>query len=394
MANLYRDLFSTPGTGYFVAAGLLARLPLPMAGIGIITLLSQLRGSYALAGAVSATFVMAYALLSPQISGLVDRYGQRRVLPVATAISITGFLILIAGSYWGVNSWILFPGAFLAGFMPSMSAMVRARWTALYRGQPRLQTAYSLETVLDELTFIVGPPLSIGLSVSLFDQAGLLLATLLLLVGVSALVRQRAMEPPITPVTRSATGSVIRMTSVQVLTLLMVAMGVIVGTVDIVSIAYAGQLGHPAAASLVLSAYAVGSCIAGLAYGALRLNTPLHRLLLLGGVATAITTLPLILATNLVTLAGAVLVAGLFFAPTMIVAMSLIERQVAENQLTEGMTWLLAGLNVGIALGAAIAGQVVDSHVARAGFFVALTGGAAVLLLVLLSHLTLRRKTD
>ena len=394
MANQYRDLFSTPGTGYFAAAGLLARLPLPMAGIGIITLLSQLRGSYALAGAVSATFVMAYALLSPQISGLVDRYGQRRVLPVATAISITGFLILIAGSYWGVNSWLLFPGAFLAGFMPSMSAMVRARWTALYRGQPRLQTAYSLETVLDELTFIVGPPLSIGLSVSLFDPAGLLLATLVLLVGGSALVRQRATEPPITPVTRSATGSVIRMTSVQVLTLLMVAMGVIVGTVDIVSIAYAGQLGHPAAASLVLSAYAVGSCIAGLAYGALRLNTPLHRLLLLGGVATAITTLPLILATNLVTLAGAVLVAGLFFAPTMIVAMSLIERQVAENQLTEGMTWLLAGLNVGIALGAAIAGQVVDSHVARAGFFVALTGGAAVLLLVLLSHVTLRRKTD
>jgi len=101
-----------------------------------------------------------------------------------------------------------------------------------------------------------------------FVAAGLLLATLLLLVGVSALVKQRATEPPITLVTRSATGSVIRMTSVQVLTLLMMAMGVIVGTVDIVSIAWAGQLGHPAAASLVLSAYAVGSCIAGLAYGA------------------------------------------------------------------------------------------------------------------------------
>lgn len=158
MASQYRDLFSAPGTGYFAAAGLLARLPLPMAGIGIITLLSQLRGSYALAGAVSATFVMAYALLSPQISRYVDRYGQHRILPVATAISITGFLILIAGSHWNVANGILFLGALLAGFMPSISAMVRARWTALYRGQPRLQTAYSLETVLDELTFIVGPP--------------------------------------------------------------------------------------------------------------------------------------------------------------------------------------------------------------------------------------------
>ena len=33
--------------------------------------------------------------------------------------------------------------------------MVRARWTALYRGQPQLQTAYALESVLDELCFIL-----------------------------------------------------------------------------------------------------------------------------------------------------------------------------------------------------------------------------------------------
>lgn len=176
MATLYRHLFTEPGTGNFVIAGLLARIPLPMAGIGIITLLSQQRGGYALAGAVSATFVLTYALLSPQISRYVDRYGQRRVLPAATAISITGLFILMAGSHWNVTDALLFLGALLAGFMPSMSAMVRARWTALYRGQPRLQTAYSLETVLDELTFIVGPPLSIGLSVTLFPQAGLLLA--------------------------------------------------------------------------------------------------------------------------------------------------------------------------------------------------------------------------
>ena len=103
MATLYRHLFTEPGTGNFVIAGLLARIPLPMAGIGIITLLSQQRGGYALAGAVSATFVLTYALLSPQISRYVDRYGQRRVLPAATAISITGLFILMAGSHWNVT---------------------------------------------------------------------------------------------------------------------------------------------------------------------------------------------------------------------------------------------------------------------------------------------------
>lgn len=394
MATLYRHLFTEPGTGNFVIAGLLARIPLPMAGIGIITLLSQQRGGYALAGALSATFVLTYALLSPQISRYVDRYGQRRVLPAATAISITGLFILMAGSHWNVTDVLLFLGALLAGFMPSMSAMVRARWTALYRGQPRLQTAYSLETVLDELTFIVGPPLSIGLSVTLFPQAGLLLAALLLFVGVFALVMQRRTEPPLVAAGSaiSGSGSVIRMTSVQLLTLLMVAMGVIVGTVDIVSVAFAEQLGRPAAASLVLSAYAAGSCASGLLYGSLRLKTPLHRLLWLGGLATAATTLPLILVTNLTALAMALLMAGLFFAPTMIVAMSLVERQVSENQLTEGMTWLLAGLNVGVALGAVIAGQVVDNAGARAGSYVALCAGAGVVLMALLSHLTLLKQ--
>lgn len=396
MANLYRDLFTAPGTGYFAVAGLLARIPLPMAGIGIITLISQQSGGYALAGAISATFVLTYALLSPRISRYVDRYGQYRVLPAATAISVTGFLILIACSHLNVANWVLFFGAFLAGFMPSMSAMVRARWTALYRGQPRLQTAYSLETVLDELTFIVGPPLSIGLSIALFPQAGLLLTALLLFLGVIALVIQRGTEPPVLAPSCSqiGSGSVIRMASVRLLALLMVAMGVIVGTVDIVSVAYAGQLGHPAAASLVLSAYAVGSCLSGLLYGSLKLKTPLHRLLWLGGLATATTTVPLILVTNLTALAAAVLVAGFFFAPTMIVAMSLIERQVAESQLTEGMTWLLAGLNVGVALGAAIAGQVVDSSGPRVGFYVALCAGILVLLMAFLSHVTLHKQDN
>lgn len=77
MANPYSKLFSASGTVTFSIAGLLARLALPMTGIGIITMLSQLRGSYALAGAVAVLFVLTYALLSPQISRLVDQYGQK-----------------------------------------------------------------------------------------------------------------------------------------------------------------------------------------------------------------------------------------------------------------------------------------------------------------------------
>ena len=386
MTNPYRALFNLPGTRTFVLAGLLARLPLPMTGIGIITLLAQLRGSYALAGAVSATFVLAYALLSPRISRLVDRHGQRRVLPLAMMLSVTGTALLLLGTWLDLGDWSLFVGALLAGFMPSLSAMVRARWTALYRGQPLLQTAYSLETVLDELTFIAGPPLSVGLCVTLFPQAGPLMAALLLVAGVLALVVQRIGEPALSTAGAQADGSLLRLGEVRLLTLLMVAMGAIVGTVDIVSVAFAAERGQPAAASLVLAAYATGSCVAGLVFGALKLQQPLPRLLLIGGVATAATTLPLWLAGSLPALAAAVLLAGVFFAPTLIVAMSLVERVVPPTRLTEGMTWLLAGLNVGVAAGAALSGQVLDAYGTPAGFAVALGAGGLVLLAVLAGY--------
>ncbi|MGO3746675.1 MAG: MFS transporter [Alcaligenes aquatilis] len=391
MAQPYRELFAAPGTRGFALAGLLARIPLPMIGIGIITMLSQLRGSYALAGAVSATFVLTYALVSPQVSRWVDRRGQSRVLPLATAISVLGLLLLLGASWWQAPDWILFAGAVLAGFMPSMSAMVRARWTAIYRGQDRLQTAYSLETVLDEVTFIAGPPLSVGLAVLVFPQAGVLAAALLLVAGVSALLLQKGSEPPIQMQEQGSRPSVLRLNSVRLLALLMVAMGVIVGTVDIVSVAFAEQMGQPGAASLVLSAYALGSCVAGLVFGGLKLNIPLHRLLLVGGLATAATTLPLWLVASVAQLAGAVLLAGLFFAPTMIVAMSLVERVVPEQQLTEGMTWLLAGLNIGVAMGAAASGQMVDQGGASSGFMVALYAAVVIVLLALFSHQRLRK---
>lgn len=383
----YRSLFAAPATGRFVLAGLVARLPLPMTGIGIITLLAQLRGSYALAGTVAAAFVLTYALLSPQISRQVDRHGQSRVLPVATTVSVLGMALLLAAASAQGPAWTLFAGAVLAGCMPSMSAMVRARWAAMLRGHPRLQTAYSLETVLDEVTFIAGPPLAVGLSVAIDPLAGLFAAAVLLALGVTALSVQRGSEPPLRPVDPSDRyGSAISVGGVRLLALLMMAMGVIVGTVDITSVAFADQRGVPGTASVVLSAYALGSCVAGLLFGAVTLRWPLRRLLLLGGMATALSTLPLLRVDSIAALAVAVLAAGACFAPTMIVAMSIVERLVPAHRLTEGMTWLLAGLNVGVAIGAAAAGQRVDIGGARAGFIVAVAGAALVVLTTLWAH--------
>ena len=379
MANPYRELFTAPGSRGFVLAGMIARMPISMTGIGVITMLSQLKGGYGLAGAVAATFALATAFCAPQVSRLVDRFGQGRVLPVAALLGGGALLMLLLCTRLQAPHWTLFLFAALAGCMPSMSAMVRARWTEVYRGQPQLRTAYALESVLDEVCFIVGPPLSVGLCVAAFPEAGPLVSVLLLAIGVTAFVLQRGTEPPVHPHQAHQQGSIIRSSDVLLLLLLMVAMGIIVGVVDVVSVAFAQHQGQPAAASIVLSVYAIGSCLAGLAFGALRSKLPLPRLFLYGGVATAITTLPLLLASNILGLSLAVFVAGLFFAPTLIVAMALVERIVPPARLTEGLTWLVTGLSIGVAIGAAGSGWLVDTFGARSGFWLAIAAGAVVL---------------
>lgn len=386
MANPYRQLFAAPGSRGFVLAGIVARLPVAMTGIGIITMLAQLRGNYGLAGAVAATFALTAALMAPQVSRRVDRLGQGRVLPLAAAISVAGMLALLACTYWQAPDWTLFVCALFAGFMPSVSAMVRSRWTHIYRGTAQLQTAYALESVLDEVVFIVGPPLAVGLSVALFPQAGPLAAALLLALGVFAFVAQRSTEPPVQRATQACGGSIIGLGGMRILLLLLVAMGTIVGTVDVVSVAFAQHQGQPAAASIVLSVYALGSCAAGLTFGAMKVQWPLSRLFLWCGVATAVTTLPLLVASNILGLSLAVLLAGVFFAPTLIVAMTLAEQMVPATRLTEALTWLISGLGIGVALGAAAAGQVVDALGARAGFAVALIAGVVVLATALYGH--------
>lgn len=389
--NPYFELMATPGAVCFSAAGMLARLALPMTGIGAITMLSLMGHSYVLAGTLAASFVLTYALLSPQISRWVDRFGQSKVLPYAAAISAVGMGLVVTVSWLQGPAWLMFAGAVLAGSMPSISAMVRARWTVVFRGQPRLQTAYALETVLDEFSFIIGPPLSVGLAVAWFPQAGLLVAALVLLLGAGALAALRATEPEVSAsdVNRHAhpaAPSVLRLSAVRCLVLLMLSMGAIVGSVDIVSVALAQQWGAPAWASWILAAYATGSCVAGMVFGAIQLPLPARQFLLIGAVATAFSVCLLLLAGGAVAVAATVGLAGVFFGPTMIVAMTLVEQLVAEHQLTEGLTWLLAGLNVGVALGAALSGYVVDAYGVAHGWSVAVAAGASLVLLAAVTY--------
>ncbi|MBM7111368.1 Major Facilitator Superfamily protein [Brevibacillus laterosporus] len=77
-------------------------------------------------------------------------------------------------------------------------------------------------------------------------------------------------------------------------------------------------------------------------------------------------------------------------APTMIITMGLVEKIVPESQITEGMTWAITGLGIGVALGSAVAGWFVDRFGARSGFFVAVVAGVLALVIIILGYRALR----
>nr|WP_310593246.1 MFS transporter [Bacillus clarus] len=102
------------------------------------------------------------------------------------------------------------------------------------------------------------------------------------------------------------------------------------------------------------------------------------------------TMLPLFFVNNITWLVVVVFFAGLSVAPTMIITMGLVEKIVPESKITEGMTWTITGLGIGVSLGSAVTGLVIDSFGARAGFDVAIIAGLLALIIVLLGCKTLR----
>ena len=92
MLTSYRRILARPGALRFSLAGLFARLPISMVGLGIVLLVSAATGRYGVAGAVSAAYMLANAGFAILQGRLLDKVGQARVLSVASI----GFGIAIA----------------------------------------------------------------------------------------------------------------------------------------------------------------------------------------------------------------------------------------------------------------------------------------------------------
>jgi MFS family permease len=381
MPSPFVDVLRRPGAWQFSLAGLIARLPLSMISIGLVLLVEAERGSYTLAGAVTATTAVAEAFGQPVVARRVDRYGQRRVItPVLAAHAVLVPLVVGIAVSELPAVW-LFPVAAAAGAtFPPVGSLVRARWNALLGEGPLLRTAFSLESVADELVFVIGPPLITAVALLLGAPAAVLGTLLFLVPGTATLLLQRRTEPALQPQHDNATG-ILRNPGLPAVIAVMFFLGGLFGAVEVATIATADVAGRPGAAGIVLAAYALGSLIAGVAYGQLHLTTPISRQFTVAILTAAITSLLLLPASaSLTWLAVATFVAGASISPSLITGFGLAVAVVPGNAVTQGLTWASSGLVLGFATASAVTGAVVDLQGTRAAFTVAVISALAAAL--------------
>jgi predicted MFS family arabinose efflux permease len=378
----YADIFRVPGAWRFSAAGLIGRMPMSMFGLGTVLLISAATGKYGVAGTVSAAGSLAYALSSPRIARLVDARGQRRVLLPLLAIFAASTAALVAAVQLQLPTWTFFaPGAIAGATMPSLGTMVRARWSALLAGSPMLHTAFSFESVADELCFVVGPAAVTLLATGVFPAAGVIVAALLCLAGTLWFASQRGTEPRVIP----ATGAVSRTRKAKgpaapglvVLAPVYLLLGAMFVSIDLSTVAFAQHFGHKPLAGFILGTYALGSATGGLWYGSRQWRAPVETRFAVTLTLTVLGVATFWAQPNLVTLTCCIYLCGLTIAPTLIAGFSLLEAQARPGRVTEAMSWLSSGIGVGLAVGASVVGFVIDGHGPRAGYVFAAACGVA-----------------
>lgn len=382
----YAEIFRIPRAWRFSVAGIIGRMPMAMYGLGTVLLISAVTGRYGVAGSVSAAGSLGGAVCAPQMARLADAHGQRRTLVPIAAVFFASVAGLIAAVQLHAPDWALFlPGIAGGASMPSLGPMARARWSALLPDSPLLHTAFSLESVADEVCFILGPAMVTTLATQLHPAAGVAAAGLLCMGGTLWFASQRSTEPALHhPAARQRrayrSGALLAAPGLAVLIPCYVFLGSMFVSIDLATVAFAARAGHKALAGFILGTYALGSATGGLWYGSRNWKAPAWRRLAVTLTLTVAGVCTFWAMPNLIMLTIVIYLCGMTIAPTLIAGFSLMESQAAPGRTTEAMSWLSTGIMVGVACGATAVGFILDAFGARWGYaFAACSGGASVL---------------
>ena len=358
----YRRVLGVPHVGSLWVAATLARLPIGINGLAIVLAMRHETGSFGAAGAAAGAYAAMLGLSTPFQGRLLDRYGPRRILSpmvVYHAVVLVAFVLLLDSA----PTWLLVTLAGLSAIgLPPWGAVLRAMWPRLLGDEDLVTTAFALDAALVEFVFILGPLLVSLILVFAAPEIALLVSAALVLLGTFSVIGNTAIRGWI-PEERHGRGFLGPLRSPGLLTIALasVPLGVSFGAIEIALPAFARHAGEAGEAGVLISAWGLGSAAGALVYGAVPSPRPLHdRWLIFTAVLTVATLLPLA-ATSVPLMIALVVPCGAFIAPALASGSQLMGILAPPGMATEAYAWGPTSLVVGIAVGNALAGAIVQT---------------------------------
>ncbi len=386
---VYRDLLRIRSVRTLLIVGMIARFPHSAAGV-LLTLhvVQTLDRGYAAAGAVAAVLTIGIAVGAPWRGRRIDGAGLRRALiPSIVAEALIWSVAPHLPYHW------LLVAALIGGLftLPAFS-VIRQALGVLVDGDQR-RTAFTLDAISTEVIFMVGPAVGIVLATQVSTVFGLTLVGLatasagLFLLWFNPPTRSdqlpdavvlRAAAPagaayapadrglPVEGAETRAPGSVLRRgirrafpwltVPLAMVMVIAIGAGLVLSGSEVGIVAALELAGAEGSLGIVFAAWCAASVVGGLVYGALHRPVP-PALLLLG---LALLSLPLGFAGSTLSLTLLAIPAGLLVAPVLSAASEKVADLVAEDRRGEAMGWYGSALTSGVALGAPVAGVVID----------------------------------
>jgi MFS family permease len=361
--NKYVDLLKTPGVARIISAQLTGRLPSGMISLAYLLHIELIFNSYGLAGLVLAATSLGQAIAGPLTSRWMGFWGMRPVIALTitvSALSMAGiaFVSMPIGAYMVVG--------FIGGLStPPIQPAVRTIYPTMVTSK-QLTPLFSLDASAQEIIWIAGPVVTTFIATQISTQLAIIVAGIFLIAGGLWFLSCRELGEVKIPRSKNKMGVVLKKPAVVLST---VVGFLLIGAAAAVEVAVVSVFGHGGPeAGIILSIWAVGSIIGGLALGGLAIGPwalASRMLVVFIGIAMAGAFL------DFWWIALSLLIAGAGIAPALAVMFAIVSSSVKFSDTAEAYGWMGSGQLIGAALGSAVAGFAIDGFDSLGGFVAA-----------------------
>ncbi len=363
----YLELLKVRDVRRILVLSTLIRIPI-FASAVVLTLhvVGHLDRSYTAAGLVETVLAGALAISGPWRGRRLDRIGLRATVAPSLVVLTVCWSIAPWVGYLPLLGFVALAGIFV---VPHFSIVRQVLIGAVSHDQRT--AALSLDSVMVEVSFMIGPVLGVVAATALPTPVALLGSQLLSVVGAGWLwvvdppIRTHLDEGP-TAEERHSVRSWFSPAVAGILAVALAATVVLTGE-DLGTVAALREMDHAGSIGWVLGLWGLSSAIGGLTYGALRRHPPSSVLIAL----LAATALLVPLAQDRWEFAVLLFLTGFFCAPTITATIDDLSRVVPPAVRGEAMGWQGSALTTGGALGAPLVGVALDRGGWQSGFVLA-----------------------